>query len=348
MDLKRFFTVAFVLFLLLFQLGGISKAGLKDAKYIWKMATHAPEAIGYAVYIKKHMHPAVEKATNGEVAFDWYWGGIMGDNEDWIAKIQIDQLQGGGFDGHGTVLVAPDTAVFELPFLFNGVDEVTYVKEKMDERIVNIFEKKGYKVLLFQDQGNEGFDEIYSTKKPIQTPDDLVKSRVLSWCGHVEAETLKAFNASPIPVNVPEVVTSLRSGVCDVALAPAMWWVGSQLYTITKYITQWKLRYQPATIAVSTKAWDKIPQEYQKRIDEMLPDIAIGLNEYAWDTSKKCVKAMVKYGVKEVELTPDEIAVFKNKSRPVWDKLAGKDYSRELLDEVLGYIEEYRSKSACR
>jgi hypothetical protein len=48
--------------------------------------------------------------------------------------------------------------------------------------------------------------------------------------------------------------------------------------------------------------------------------------------------------MKEVKLTPGEIEVLKEKTRPVWDKLAGKVYSRELLDEILGSLEEYRSK----
>jgi hypothetical protein len=57
--------------------------------------------------------------------------------------------------------------------------------------------------------------------------------------------------------------------------------------------------------------------------------------------------------MKEVKLTPGEIEVLKEKTRPVWDKektrpvwdkMAGKVYSRELLDEILGSLEEYRSK----
>jgi hypothetical protein len=62
----------------------------------------------------------------------------------------------------------------------------------------------------------------------------------------------------------------------------------------------------------------------------------------------KCLAALLKYGMKEVKLTPDEIEVLKKRTRPVWDKLAGKVYSREMLDEILGYRDEYRSKKTMR
>lgn len=339
---KKIFTVAFVLISLILYFTDISEAVEKEEKVIWKMATHAPEAIGYATQIREQLHPAIEKATNGGLALDWYWGGIMGDDEDWIAKIQIDQLQGGGFDGHGIVLICPEIAVLELPFLFKGVDEAMYVRNNLRQRIEGLFVKNGYNMLLLGDQGNEGFDEIYSTKRPIRTPEDLSKCRVLSWCGTVENRTISILGASPIPVNVPEIVTNIRSGVADVLFAPGMWYVGAQLYTITKYVIPWKLRYQPGCLAVSTKAWNRISEEYQKAILEKMPAIEDRINRYGWDSSKKCVKAMIEYGLQEIKLTPDEIDVFKKKTRPLWDKLAGKEYPRDLLDEILGYLEEYR------
>ncbi|MDY6853729.1 MAG: TRAP transporter substrate-binding protein DctP [Thermodesulfobacteriota bacterium] len=343
MKLKRCILVPFLLVGVLFLSVEFSIGEPSKKKIVLKMATHAPKGISYALYVKDNIDPALEKATNGEVVFDWYHGGIMGDDEDWMAKIEIDQLQGAGIDGHGTKMFGPGLAVLDLPFLFNNAQEVGYVRENLWSSMVRIFEDNGYKLLVLIDQGNEGFDEIYSLKRPIRTPEDFAKTRFVTYSGVVEAEILKALGASPIPLNVPEIVSSMRAGICNGLIAPAIWYVGSQLYTITKYVTPVRLRYAPGGLVISMKAWNRIPEKYHKEIVQMLLAEQDGANRFGWDSSKRCYKAMINYGLEEVKLTPSEIDVLKKQTRPIWDRLAGKEYTREMLDEILEYLDEYRS-----
>lgn len=242
LKLARFFLFVFVMVGLFVHCSGICFADSKKEKVILKMATLAPEGVGWAILIKDSFASAINKATDGVVDFDWYWGGIMGDDEDYIAKIRIDQLQGAGVSASGIVMACPDIVVFELPFLFNNFDEVNYVR--------------------------------------------------------------------------------------------------------TKHVTPCKIRYSPGGILISMKAWNRIPEKYHKAIKEVLPQQEQEINDFGHDSNRKCLKAMIKYGVNEVKLTLEEIDLLKKRTRPVWDKLAGKDYSRELLDEILLYLSEYRSKNA--
>lgn len=138
---KTFFISIFILTGLLFIAAGSSEADSKNQKTLWKMATHAPKGISYALYIDDYVSPALKRVTEGNVAFDWYYGGIMGDDEDWLAKIKIGQLHGAGIDGHGTKLFCPPMAVLNLPFLFNNVDEVAYVKKNLRLKFNKLFEK---------------------------------------------------------------------------------------------------------------------------------------------------------------------------------------------------------------
>ena len=119
MKSRRVFVVAFVLLILSVHQMGLSQTEPKKPKIVLKMANNAPIGIGVEIYVRKDFSPAIEEATDGEVAFDWYSGGIMGDDEDWIAKMHIDQLQGAGLDGSGIHLACPDFAIMQLPFIFN-------------------------------------------------------------------------------------------------------------------------------------------------------------------------------------------------------------------------------------
>ena len=324
---------------------GISYAVGGNQKIVLKTGTLAPDGIGWAIFFKDSFLPAIEKATNDKVTFDIYFGGIMGDDEDYIAKMRIDQLQAGGVSAAGIVMACPELAVFELPFLFKSFDEVDYLRTKMEKRLNSIFEKNGFKLFILIDQD---FDIPWSTKREIRTPEDFAKSRFVTWCPPVEDDLLQSLGVSPIPVNVPEIPSHMRSKICNAFLAPPIYLVGTQLYTVVKYVTPCKMRYSPGGIIVTMKVWNKISKESQKAIFEVLPELGREINDYGHKSNKECFRAMIKYGLKEVTLTADEIEVLKKRTRPVWDSLVGKEYPRELLDETLGYLDEYRSKEALK
>jgi len=311
----------------------------KDPTYKWKLATLAPDGVGWSSLIKEIFIPTIDRVTNGDVALDWFWGGIMGDDEDYIAKMRIDQLQGMGFSGAGFVMACPEGAVMELPFLFNNAEEVDYVKGKIRKQLEYYSEKNGFMLLFLVDQD---FDQLYSVNSELRTPEDFMKSKFLTWYGPLENKVLKALGASPIPVNVPEVASSVRSGVCNAFIAPAIWTVGSQLYTVVKYVSPLRIRYSPAGAVVTVKAWNTLPSEYQMAVYKLRGDLEVVFNEEVRKSNKKCYNAMIGYGLKEVKMSQDEIKILRDKCIPVWDEFAGKTFPEKLLNDVLLYLNEFR------
>ena len=341
----RFLLAAVVFFALLNPRLALSETDKKKAKFVMKMANNAPIGIGVEVYIRKDFSPAIHEATNGEVALDWYSGGIMGDDEDWIAKMHIDQLQGAGLDGSGIHHACPDFAIMQLPFIFNGYDEVAFIKKRLRSKLAKRFEEHGYKMLVIADQD---FDQVYSKKVEVRAPEDFARVKFVAYSGIVEQEMLKSFGTSPIPISLAEANSAIRSGICNGIVIPSLWIVGAQVYTIIKNVTPSYMRYVMGSLVLTMNAWNRIPEKHHKAILDVSLDFEPRLNQSVKDTMDKCYAALLKYGLKEVTLTPDEIDVLKKRTRPVWDKLAGKVYSRQMLDEILGYRDEYRSKKTMR
>jgi TRAP-type C4-dicarboxylate transport system substrate-binding protein len=306
------------------------------------MATLAPEGVGWADLIKKMVNPGVLKVTEGVITLDWYFGGTMGDDQDILAKLRNGQLQGGAFSGQGMVLACPEMSLIELPFLFENYDEVEYVYSKFRSRISQWFEKRGYHLLLLAEQD---FDQIYSTKQEIKTPDDFKNSRFLTWYGPLEERSLKAMGASPLPIRIPEIAASIRTGVCDAFIAPALWAVGTQMYTVMKYINPVHIRYSPAAGIVTTQTWNLLPKELQIAVDNFVMSVEKEFRQKVREGNEKCLKAMYKYGMKEAKMTPAEIDVWKKRLLPLWDEFAAKGYySKAELEEVKGCLAEYRAK----
>ncbi len=314
-----------------------------ENKTVIRLATLGQKGVSVMTYLDETFLPVIEKVTNGEVVFDVYWGGVMGDEEDYIEKMRVNQLQGAMVTASGgiTGAICPDIAVFKLPFLFNpwAWDEVKYVRDNLKNELYSMSEKKGYKILTWIDLD---FEQLYSTKYKIDTLENLQKSKVLTHAGRLEDLMLRSLGISPVPVNVPEVVSSVRTGIINVAISPSLWWVGAQLYTDTKYVNPLPIKYAPSVIILSMDAWNKLSEQNRQAITKVLPMLEEKANAAMRDCNKKAYNAMLKYGVKEIHLSKRELSLFKDKTRPLWDEMAGDIYSKEILEKVLNLLKEYR------
>ncbi|MBW1988727.1 MAG: TRAP transporter substrate-binding protein DctP [Deltaproteobacteria bacterium] len=310
--------------------------------YRWKIATLAPDGVGWARQVKLILFPWLTEITHGEMNPKVYWGGVMGDDEDYVKKMRIGQLDGAGFSGQGVNLAVPEMSVLELPFIFRDYDEVDYVKSKMRGAFDKLARENGYMLLAWIDQD---FDQMYSVNWPLSKPEHFVKSRFLTWYGPLEEALLRSLGARPIPVNVPEITASIRQGVVDSSISPAIWMVGAQLYSKVRYVNPVRIRYSPAVILVTIKAWESLPQRHRQGILETRDETEVEFCVKVREENEKCLNAMIAYGVQKVEMTPDEVAWMKEATRPLWEQMAGELYPGETLEKLKAHLAEYRSKN---
>ncbi len=319
-----------------------SYAGDKKKKqYKFKLASLAPKAMGWAKHTREIAHPYLKKGTDDGLKIKWYWGGVMGNDKDYIQKMKIGQLHGGAFTGQGTVLVCPEMGVVELPFLFNNYGEVDYIREKMWPSFDTYAEKRGYKIIVWVDQD---FDQIYSANLKLDKLDDFPKTRFLTWYGPLEQMVLKKLGASPVPVNVTEITPSIRQGVADTLIAPAIWVLGAQLYTTMKYVNPVKIRYSPVTVIVTTKAFNSVPEDYQNVVMGLRGEPCTTIRGKIREDNKKSYDAMItKAGLKETTMSPEVLTQMREKCKEVWYEAAGKEFPKELLDEALSHLKDFRA-----
>jgi TRAP-type C4-dicarboxylate transport system substrate-binding protein len=65
------------------------------------------------------------------------------------------------------------------------------------------------------------------------------------------------------------------------------------------------------SFVITMKAWNRTPEKYQKPLEEKMIGLEAGFNEELTRNNTKCLRAMIKYGIKEVKLTPEEIELLK-------------------------------------
>ena len=347
--LKKFLTVVLVIFICI---GFVySPSAFAKKKYTIKIATLAPKSVGWAKNIRAIMHPAIKRATDGNVKLKWYWGGVLGDDRDYIQKMKIGQIDGAAFSGQGVVLACPPMAILELPFMFENWDEIDFIRDKMLDTFDKMAEENGYKLVMWADQD---FDQIYSIKYKMATYDDFKKARVITWYGPLEQKVLETLGSSPVPVGVPEIVSSMRQGIADTCIAPSIAVVGFQMYTIIKYVNPINIRYSPAASLCRLEFWNSMPAEYRKNLDSVRQNELKELIKRCREDSERAYNAMIKYGMQETKMDPAVVADMKAKCKEIWYDMAykseaekgqaGKYYSKKTLDELIHYLEEFRAK----
>jgi len=62
-------------------------------------------------------------------------------------------------------------------------------------------------------------------------------------------------------------MAAYRTGEIDSNIGPAIYQVGSQMYTSCKYINPMKTRYAPATVLINMSEWQILPVEYRQQLD---------------------------------------------------------------------------------
>ncbi|MGD9302189.1 MAG: TRAP transporter substrate-binding protein DctP [Desulfobacterales bacterium] len=336
MKIKRLYRIALAALLL------ISTGGVAVSKtMVIKIATLAPEESTWTE-IFNDLNAELETATNNGVRLKIYPGGVLGNEKDMIRKMYVGQIHGALLTSAGLSTIFAEMDVFQIPFLFNTYDEVDYALKKMDGFFKKGFADKGY-ILPSWSEG--GFIRMMSTR-PIASLDDLKKAKIWTW---EDAPMAKAiFNEagiSAIPLSLPDVLVALQTGLVEVVYAPPSGAISLQWFTKTKYMTDFPLMYLIGGIVIKNNIFAKLSPEHRKILLALCSKYMDILKLAVRKENQEAIAVMSKHGVRLIRPSEDQIAEFKDLSTRAMNRQVGKSFSKEVKDEVIGYVEEYRKKS---
>jgi len=312
------------------------------AKYLFKIASLAPEGSVWASRFDDYAREVGEK-TGGEVAFRVYAGGVMGDDRAMYRKMRIGQLQGGGFTMTGISEVVPDFRVLGIPFLFRSYDEVDQVIAGLFPKFQKEFNDSG---LELQAMSEVGFIYTMSTK-PMTSIDDLRHAK--AWAPEndpVSQAFLKTIGISPIPLTIPDVLSSLQTGLIDTVFNSFYGSIVMQWFTKTSYITDAPFGYAYGGLVFSKSAFDKMPPAYADICRELAKKHFAKLLA---DTRKSNAEALVtlkKNGIKLVSIPESDLVELRKYRDQAVKNVIGQAFSKEIYDETMRLLEAARQKPA--
>ena len=306
-----------------------------------KIATLAPDGTSWMKQMRKGAEEIREK-TGGRVKIKFSPGGVMGNTATVMKKMRIGQLQGGAFTGADLSQVYPDAQLYSMPMVFRNLGEAKYVRERMDDSLIKGLADNGLVVLGISDGG---FAYIMC-EKPLRRMQDLQGQKVWLPEGDVLTETMfDSVGVKGIPLPVADVYTGLQTGLLDTIAGVPTGIVAFQWYTSVTHLTDVPLMFLTGWLVIDDKVFRRIKPADQQIVRDVMGRIFRTLDDVNRKDNESARKALQSQGIEFV--IPDAA------ERDSWEQIAldGREtmvsranYTPELVNEMLGYIEEYREQ----
>jgi TRAP-type C4-dicarboxylate transport system substrate-binding protein len=305
-----------------------------------RIATLAPDNSSWTETLDKAAAEVKEK-TAGRVTLKYFKGGSQGDERDYIRKIKLGQLDGAAVTAIGLAMVDESIRVLELPMMFDSVDELDFVADKMWPTFQKRFEKKGFKL---NDRGEVGWI-YFMSKDKIESLKDLKGLKLWMWGDdQLVGSMFKKLGLNGVPLGVPEVDSALTSGKINACYGSPYASVALQWYTKVKFMTSMPMSFAIGATVVSTDAIKKISADDQKLVEDIGKANAKKLRKVIRKANEDAKGTMTHKGVTVVTTPASMVDEFTKASQEAWKEMVGKIYSQEDLDMVLKYRAEYREK----
>jgi len=304
-----------------------------------KFATLAPDGSTWMKTMRA-LDQDVRAGTDNRVGFKFFPGGVQGDEKDVIRKMRNGQIHGAGFTGFGLGSIVPETRVLELPFMFESLDELDYVRAQTSDFYQKSFAEKGYNLLGWTDVG---FVYLF-TKTPVRAPSDMPQAKWWIWSGDQLAEIFyRAFRITPIPLAAPDVLTSLQTGVVDAVYASPLACVALQWVTRVKFMSDVPVTHGISAVVVTDKSLAGVSDADRAVLKELTRKHLADLTAKTRTQNIEAMAEIKKEGVQVVPVGAAARKEFTERGRAAWSDGVGTLYSKELLDRVNAIVAEYRS-----
>ena len=323
--MKKFFKTKLLLVMLLAVAAVLAACGGGDAdsaeekKYDLKMSVTVSESSTWFEAAKK-LAADVEAETDGRIKIQVYGneqlsGGDSGKAVEGLAKGSID------LTFNSTIIYSILDARFGVasaPFLFQTHEQVDKVFGGAGgEELKKILAEKGVQALGY---GENGFRQLTNSKREVKSPEDLAGLKIRIPGITMYTDLYRELGTDPTTMTFSEVFTALQQGTIDGQENPIDVIHSSKLVEVQKYLTLWNYSYDPLVLGMNKKLYDSLSDDDKALFDRLGKEAAEYQVKLAREKEASQLEELKAAGMEAYTPTDAEIAAFKEKVQPIYDK----------------------------
>ena len=326
-------------FLCLLVIGAVSPLSGAQAVTL-KIATLSPEGTAWMKMLRRAAGN-IEQRTEGAVKFKIYPGGVMGDDKAVLRKLCVGQLHGAALTSGGVMQPYPDIVLYNLPLTFRSAEEVDYVRERMDRKLM-----AGLAAQKFIGFGVAEVGFAYPMmQQPVTSVAEFQDLRV--WAPDNDPGAMKAyssFSVTPIPLPIADVLTGLQTGLINTIGSPPIGAIALQWHTQISHTLNLPLLYVYGSFVIAERAFKRLNATQQQIVTEELTAGVKAVDAMSRKDNESAAAALLKQGIVSLQPSSEEAAEWFDLAAQANAKLIDEGYvSRAMYDEMMQHLSDYRA-----
>jgi TRAP-type C4-dicarboxylate transport system substrate-binding protein len=314
-------------------------AAAPAAAVVFKIATDAPDGSLWVSSLRSAAEQVAEH-TEGRITFKFYPGGVMGDDKAVMRKIRSGQLHGAVMTVGGLTRTYTDIQLYNMPMAFRSLAEVDHVRANMDQALLNGLEEHGFVSFGIAEVGFA----YAMTQERIATLEDVRAQKV--WVPDGDegaARSLESFGITPIPLSIADVLGGLQTGLIDSVTVPPVAAIVLQWHTQLDHVLDLPLLYVYGTLAVSERQFNKVSDEDQAYMRQVLGELVREVNTQNRQDHERAVEVLQEQGLAWHAADPVAVAQWQDIADAASLELVEAGIvSAPIYEDMVRLLAEYR------
>jgi tripartite ATP-independent transporter DctP family solute receptor len=264
------------------------------------------------------MGKKLEAATNGRLSVQMYPSMQLGGEKEMIEQAQVGALAMARISVGPMGPIVPELNVFNLPFMFRDDAHMEKVIDGAigDEMLKKLTDSSANLVGLCW--MNAGTRNVYNSKKPITSVEDLKGLKIRMMGNPVFVDTMNSLGGNGVSMGFDQLINAMQTGVVDGAENNYPTYESGQHYRYAKYYSRTGHLMIPEILVFSKKIWGTLSKEDQSLIMKLAKEAQQEQRKLWYAREEESLKKIKEAGAQINDVSdrkPFQAAV-----KPVWDK----------------------------
>lgn len=270
----------------------------------------------------------VAAESGGNVHIEFYPNDELtgGNTNEAVRALKEGGVDLGAYVSGTMSLIDPRLEIATIPWTFSSYQEARKViDETGGDYYAKVLDEYG---LIYLGSTHNAMRQLSNNRNQIRAPEDLRGLRIRVLGGEVYRLFFSTLGAKPITLGWSELNVAIRQGFIEGQENGFFLMRSGKLNEIQRYMTVWNYLYENYLFVANRKTFDRLEPKTQFLIREKMREACEWGRTYLENSEKNIRQQFEEDGLEIVELTPEELAVFKEKVKPLREDLK-KKYGEE-------------------
>src|SRR5438128_5953379 len=252
---------------------GILTSRVRAAEFTYKYANNVPVTHPMNVRSREAVDK-IKEESGGRLEIQIFPNNQLGGDTDMLSQVRSGAIEFFTLSGLILSTLVPVASINGIGFAFKNYDQVWPAMDgSLGAHVRAAIDKAG--LHAFEQMWDNGYRQMTSSVKPINTPDDLKGFKIRVPVSPLWTSMFRAFGASPASINFSEVYWALQTKVVEGQENPLSVIDIAKPYEVQKYVSLTNHMWDGFWSLANGRAWASLPKDLQEIIARNIDKAAI-------------------------------------------------------------------------